>query len=297
MPSILETLRANDGVAHRAQLLAAGATPYAIGAARHSGEILRVRRAWYAEPNADPDVVKAVRVGGTVSCRSALARAGVWVVDDAKVHLSVPRNAARLRSAGSARVTFARDPAGATVHWSQSAGEVRRSVDPVPLALAHYSTCQPPELALVAIDCCLNRGLVTRSQLGCEFEGLPASSRRLVGLADASSQSGLETLARYRLRGLGIRVRTQVQIPSVGRVDVMIGQRLVLELDGYGFHATGEFFESDRRRDLALHELGYRVLRLSYRQVMSQWSDAERVILALVRRREHEWPRRGRFSG
>ena len=71
----------------------------------------------------------------------------------------------------------------------------------------------------------------------------------------------------------------------------MIGDRLVLELDGYGFHATGEFFESDRRRDLALSALGYRTVRLSYRQVMHEWDSAEQAILTMIRRGDHLWPR------
>jgi very-short-patch-repair endonuclease len=83
-----------------------------------------------------------------------------------------------------------------------------------------------------------------------------------------------------------------VFIEGVGRVDVLVGDRLVLELDGYGFHATGESFETDRRRDLALAARGYRVIRLSYRQVMFEWNEAERVILSMVRRGEHVRPRR-----
>jgi very-short-patch-repair endonuclease len=296
--SINETLREHHGVAHRSHFLTTGETGYSIGKARHCGEIVRVRRAWYAEPNANPDVVLAVRVGGALSCRSALALAGVWVADDPAVHVGVAQNASRLRSAGSAKVSFADDPSGATIHWTPWPGEIRRSVDSIALALAHYSTCQAPEMALVAIDCCLNRKLVKLAELRRVFRYFPRKSVRLLDLANPQSQSGLETLARYRLRSRGIHVRTQVEIDGVGHVDVVIGERLVLELDGYGFHATGEFFETDRRRDLALMEMGYRVLRLSYRQVMSEWSIAERVILALVRRREHRWPRRSApFSG
>ncbi|MGX5682511.1 endonuclease domain-containing protein [Schumannella luteola] len=99
-----------------------------------------------------------------------------------------------------------------------------------------------------------------------------------------------------RLRRWRVSVQTQVVIAGVGRVDVLIGDRLVLELDGYGFHATGESFESDRRRDLELARLDYRVIRLSYRQVMYSWEEAESVLLALIRRGEHRWPRRS-FSG
>ena len=91
-----------------------------------------------------------------------------------------------------------------------------------------------------------------------------------------------------------MRVRTQVEISGVGRVDVLIGERLVLELDGRGFHDDDHSFEEDRRRDLELHRLGYVVIRLSYRQVMEQWPRAEQVIRVLVQRRDHMWPRTSR---
>jgi very-short-patch-repair endonuclease len=48
------------------------------------------------------------------------------------------------------------------------------------------------------------------------------------------------------------------------------GQRLVVELDGYGFHSHRAAFERDRRRDTALQLAGYRVLRITYRRITSE---------------------------
>lgn len=289
--SIDLVLSAHHGVAPRAAFLAAGVTSYALGRARHEGRLLRVRRAWFAEPTADPRIVTAVRIGGALTCHSVLERHGLWVLPDERIHVSVPANAGRLRSAKSARIPLAAEPGGAVVHWRRPAGEVLHPIDDLATSLAHYATCASPEFALVAIDCALNRSLVTVGMLEAAFVGLPERCRALLLRADSSSQSGLETLSRDRLRRHRVRVRTQVRIRGVGRVDVLIGDRLVLELDGYGFHATGEAFETDRRRDLALHALGYRVVRLSYRQVMEGWDGAEQVILSMIRRGDHRWPR------
>ena len=44
-------------------------------------------------------------------------------------------------------------------------------------------------------------------------------------------------------------------------------QRLVVETDGWQSHSTPGSFESDRRRDAILQNLGYRVLRFTWRQV------------------------------
>lgn len=282
-------LNNHHGVAHRSSILDAGISSYELGRARHRGRIQRVRRAWYASLTADPRIKDAVRVGGSLSCHSALAAAGVWVPDDGRIHVAVPANASRLRSASSRHIAFVDKPEGVVLHWRVRPGEVRHSVDDLAIALGHYAQCTSAEFALAAIDCALGRGLVTVGDLESAFPAVPS---RLLALADRSAGSGLETLARYRLGRLRIRVRTQVTIADVGRVDLLIGDRLVLELDGYGFHATGEAFESDRRRDLALHALGYRVVRLSFQQVMTDWETAEHILLSMVRRGDHRWPRR-----
>ncbi len=43
--------------------------------------------------------------------------------------------------------------------------------------------------------------------------------------------------------------------------------RLVVEMDGYAFHRTRRAFEQDRRRDASLLAAGYRVMRITYRQL------------------------------
>ncbi|MEK6277465.1 MAG: type IV toxin-antitoxin system AbiEi family antitoxin domain-containing protein [Actinomycetota bacterium] len=48
---------------------------------------------------------------------------------------------------------------------------------------------------------------------------------------------------------------------------VWLGQRLVVELDGYAFHRTRGAFERDRARDAALLLAGYRVLRFTHRRL------------------------------
>ncbi len=47
-------------------------------------------------------------------------------------------------------------------------------------------------------------------------------------------------------------------------------QGLVVETDGFKFHAGRTAFEDDRKRDLGLRALGYDVVRLTYRQVTGE---------------------------
>jgi very-short-patch-repair endonuclease len=74
---------------------------------------------------------------------------------------------------------------------------------------------------------------------------------------------------------------------------VLVGDRLVIEIDGAGFH-TGVEFEADRRRDFELIQRGYLVLRLSYSMVMRDWAEVQRGIVTLIERGEHRWGSRAR---
>ena len=48
---------------------------------------------------------------------------------------------------------------------------------------------------------------------------------------------------------------------------VWLPQRLVAEVDSYGFHRTRARFEEDRRRDAGLLVAGYRVLRVTQQRI------------------------------
>ncbi|WP_147304033.1 endonuclease domain-containing protein [Subtercola boreus] len=130
---------------------------------------------------------------------------------------------------------------------------------------------------------------VTLASLGRLFEGLPARYRSALSRADPESESGIETLVRLRLRSLGISVRTQVRHRGVGRVDLLVGDRLVIEVDGREHHDSREAFASDRERDLVLFRDGFDRLRLTYAHVMYRWPEIEGVIVEAVRRRRHRW--------
>jgi very-short-patch-repair endonuclease len=47
-------------------------------------------------------------------------------------------------------------------------------------------------------------------------------------------------------------------------------ERLIVEIDGFAFHSTREAFERDRRRDATLQAHGYRVMRVTWRQIADE---------------------------
>lgn len=101
------------------------------------------------------------------------------------------------------------------------------------------------------------------------------------------SESGTEFLFRYRISKSGIHPSPQVTIADVGRVDFVIGERLVVEVDGAAYHTDPARFEADRRRDAVLSAKGFRTLRFSYHQVMSRWPTVEAAVLGAIIRGDH----------
>ncbi|WP_139368562.1 hypothetical protein [Agreia bicolorata] len=280
-----------DRIFSRKALLAFGMTHHSIARAVARGELLHLRRGWYATPSAPPDAVRAVIVGGVATSLSAAQLMDLWTPPDPALHVAVPSNASRLRGT-TPRRSHAANPV--CLHWRKHSGSPRDGVASVIDALSDAVQCQPEEYAVVVIDSALNKGLVTLRQLEAAFERLPRRYARALRRADGRSQSGTETLVRLRLRALGIHVSVQVRIAGVGRVDLVVGDRFVLECDSRKFHAGEERYHGDRLRDRTLIGLGYLPMRITYEMVMFDWAETLRVILTRVRSREHLWPRRSK---
>ena len=95
---------------------------------------------------------------------------------------------------------------------------------------------------------------------------------------------------RLRLKKRRLKVSTQVEIDGVGRVDLLVGERLVIEIDSTAYHSGPQAYHRDRQRDLRLTLLGYHVLRFSWEQITFQWDEVEAAILAVVTAGDHVWP-------
>ena len=113
---------------------------------------------------------------------------------------------------------------------------------------------------------------------------LPKRLHSVLDAADSRSQSGAETLARLRLARLGIAAQPQQWITSGTRVDLLIGDRLVIEIGSVEFHAHPDRYEADHRRAAVLLALGCDVLEFTTNQIMDDWSFVEGIIVDRVRR-------------
>ena len=66
--------------------------------------------------------------------------------------------------------------------------------------------------------------------------------------------------------------RTNVRVAGLEVDAVWLEQRLIVEVDGFAFHGTRAAFERDRRRDARLLLAGFRVIRLTWRQLVRERS-------------------------
>jgi len=294
MNHVGEVVHGAGGVASVGFLRSHGVPLSRIDDAVERGALIRLRRGWVALPDAPGDVARAVRVGGRLSCVSVLRREeGMWCAIDHRLHVRVPSAATRLASPHDRRVPLGRpERFGIALHRSHRApylDEPEGPVDSFAWALLHSITCQSKVDAIVTLDSALHQNRISRSELEFLAAGLPMKYRAYLDLTDGSAASGLETKARLGLRRYNIPYETQVKIAGVGSVDLLVGDRLVVETDGREWHTKTEAYLEDRRRDLELAALGYAVLRLSYLQVMEQWDAVIAVIRAMVARDEHRW--------
>ena len=102
-------------------------------------------------------------------------------------------------------------------------------------------------------------------------------AHEVTGLAD----SGLESIFLVRLAPWGLDIRQQVVLAG-RRVDFLIGDLLVVQVDGHAHHSS----PADRGRDVAhdaeLRLRGFSVLRFTYAQVLHDWPGVERTIARAV---------------
>ncbi|MEL4356596.1 MULTISPECIES: endonuclease domain-containing protein [unclassified Luteococcus] len=144
----------------------------------------------------------------------------------------------------------------------------------------------------MAADSLVNLKKMTKGDISCAL-GRGDRFERVLALC-AWAESGTESLTRLRLQRHGVLLQTQVQIGQIGRVDLLVGERLIIEVDSRAHHTGEENYRKDRERDLQLRALGYIVVRLTYEQVMYRWDEVEPLILAMIRRGDQWWASRRR---
>jgi very-short-patch-repair endonuclease len=272
MESLEDAIR-GSGVVRVSTLRAQGFSRRAIEGAVSAKTLIRPRNGWVALPDADPLLVAAARAGVVLTCETQARRLGLWVLREDAVHVAAPPH----RHVGAVRE-------GTHVHWSRPLVPRHPDslVDPLENVLAIVAACLPREEALAIWESALRQALVTRESLG--RLPLPSTARATLDNCSLYSDSGLETFIPVRLRFLRLPIRQQVWLAGHA-VDFLIGDRLVLQIDG-GHHVGGQR-RSDIAHDARLLLLGYHVIRVDYVQVLTRWTEVHDVIVRAVAQRLH----------
>ncbi|MEV1131941.1 type IV toxin-antitoxin system AbiEi family antitoxin domain-containing protein [Agromyces sp. NPDC049794] len=296
-PTPAELTMRHGGVLRASGLMSTGLTEAQIRNAVRLGGLIRIRRGWYGVPPVDAQVVRAVRVGGSLTAGSVAAARGLWLLHDSRLHVRVPATAARLRSPDEAGTRLDREAHGVCVHYRDASRDTdlgdRLGQDGLPRSIAEMFRCVGTVPAMIALESALNRGVLPMQALESIRKLAPDWVRFELAHVSPLSDSGLETIARLLFHRVRVSVRAQVLIEGVRHVDLLVGDRLIVELDGRAFHSD-EYFERDRTQDLELAMRGYLVVRLSYRMLTAEWDDTHRRLLELVRRGLHRWGRAAR---
>ncbi|KAA9087315.1 DUF559 domain-containing protein [Microbacterium radiodurans] len=253
---LVEWLARRGGVAHTSTLRSAGYTSHRVRIGLAAGDFAWVRRSWLATPTADPELARAASLAGRLTCLTSARRQGLWVPDGADgLHIAVPRTSSRL-AAHDVHLHWAAAPAPSGAFSLE---------DPILNVLFHVARCLGEADAAAVWESAIRLRRVDAGVLA-SVRWRSTSASRLARSASSLSDSGIETAFVRLMRGLGVAVAQQVVIDG-HPVDGLIGERLVVQLDGFAHHQARQR-RRDLRADARLVLRGYVVLRFDYQQVL-----------------------------
>jgi len=266
-------------VATYRELRASGLSRSKIAESVASGRMRSLRRGVYERPGACESVRVAAVHGGSLACVTAAEHLGLWVLHhDGALHVGLPAH-------GRA---YPHDDCRCIAHWSERDHELATFGGPtVRSVLRQILRCRGVEEFFVCLESALRQGRLTAADLRWLERHTNANARDAIAFARRDADSGLESLFRWRLRRHALRVRSQHTLVSVGRVDFLIGDRLIVEVDGAGNHDGESHRHRDLVRDANAAAWGYVTLRFDYAMVVYDWPTVELAILAHVDRRRH----------
>lgn len=267
-------ITSQGGIVHRDEALRAGFVIALIRAFVRDGHAELIRRVWLCTSEAPADLRTAARAGGRVTCTSLARRRGWWIPEgitsDLHLHLHP----------GSAPPGLEDDWTGVT-HWTKPLIPTAPSLlGTTEDTLLHIAQCLDRDTALVLWESASRVEKIAPQTLRA-IDWRSRAARELADAVTGLSDSGLESLVVIPLRRHGLRVQQQVVL--AGRpVDLLVGDRLVLQIDGYEFHSSSAQRAKDIAHDAELRLRGYTVLRFSYAQVVHDWPFVERTIRTAV---------------
>ena len=264
----ITTLAARQcGVVTTAQLAQAGIGRRSVAHRVAKGWLAPMHRGVYrVGPVPGPyarEMAAILATGGTLSHHSAAAIWGFRPPYDGDVHITgTTRSRDGIRVHRSASLN-------AAVHLGLPLTTPARTLHDLAPLVPQHDLDRAVEEALI-------RGLATADDLGTR-PALRTASRTEPRLTRSEAERRMLRLIRAaRLPTPATNLRV-----AGWEVDVVWPRhRLVVEVDGYAYHGNRAAFERDRRKDAALVAAGYRVVRITWRQIV----DEPHTVVALLAR-------------
>ena len=175
------------------------------------------------------------------------------------------------------------------IHWSGHHGATtsfRPGALPILECIVEVLHCQPEDLAFAVVESAMHLGLVSVAEIRGLARTVP-SRGAMLAFANGRAESGTESLFRFRTRHLGVEIDQQVDIPGVGRVDFLIGDRLIVEIDSEAHHGSSTQRRRDLERDAIAARLDFETLRFDYVPVTLDWEFVASTVEAVVARGGH----------
>lgn len=279
-------LDANGGAASIEELAGLGIDRFAIARLIRTGELVRIRRdavadglAWASASEEERHVLRGRAVirsldpAGSgpyaLSHHSAVAIHGLPCFGvDGRVHL--------VRTDGKRGRVSARVHGHPPIlpHWVEVVEDVR-VVRPARAVLQVAATAGVAS-GLVAADAALHSGLCSRAEIDAAVAagGYGAGIhhvRKVAELADGRIESPGESRLRWLIQVIGFPALTPQAVIAddhgvvIARVDFLFAEAgVVVEFDGRVKYSDGDSIWAEKRREDAIRDLGYEVVRITW---------------------------------
>jgi very-short-patch-repair endonuclease len=266
MESVAEALAHLNGYATFTQL-AAVTSRKAVAAAVRRGDVERLAHGIYVLPGLSSDWLTALAYDGVLSHHSAAA---VWklplLATPPKPHVTLPPK------------RHPRPGRPVVLHWAETTAEERRArVTGLVRTVVDCARVLPFGEALAVADAALASGGCNQDELVAAAEAMRGpgrpDARRVVAAANGLAESFLESMLRALLITEHITGFEPQVLVTHGRFRVRVDlahrqARVILEADGFEFHGSRRDFAADCHRYDELVAAGWRVLRITYEQVL-----------------------------
>jgi very-short-patch-repair endonuclease len=203
--------------------------------------------------------------GGVLARHSAAAIWGIRPPHDGEVHVVADRKA---RSRRGIRVHRSAS-LNAAVHLGLPLTTAARTLHDLAPHLSQGELDRAVEEAVI-------RGLTTPDELTTR----PALRRATIEEPQITRSEAERRLRRLIKAARLPRAVTNVKVAGWEVDAFWPAYKLVVEVDGFAYHGNRAAFERDRRKDAALVAAGYRVIRITWRQLV----DEPHVVVALLAR-------------